>query len=172
MAEHIGISEVNLLHIYGVAKKCYQIAKEEGFDESFCRKMYMIGWCYNVGSEFTEVKEKQSNISAEMFRNLVNMSIILFGEMPDAMQKSYNAIHSAYNAIRQHGKYMDNMTDEWRILSIADMLIDNKGAEVEVTTRLDELKKIYGEYSDQYLTACNICFKLGLTADNLVSLTT
>ena len=35
MSKYIGISENKLKHSIGVARKCYQIAKNEGFDKGF-----------------------------------------------------------------------------------------------------------------------------------------
>ena len=69
-----------------------------------------------------------------------------------------------------HGKYViENETDEWKILNMADMLIDSKGNEVTVCQRLDDIKDKYGEHSNQYLTACDICYLIGLTTVNLAA---
>ncbi len=78
----------------------------------------------------------------------------------------------SYKAIVEHGKYPSEKTEEYIILNQADMLIDSDGAEVDVMTRLDGIKDRYGEHSDQYLTACDICYSIGLIAINLASLTT
>lgn len=47
------------------------------------------------------------------------------------------------------------------------MLIDSDGAEVSVMTRLEGIEDRYGEHSDQYLTACDVCYNIGLTSVNL-----
>ena len=78
----------------------------------------------------------------------------------------------SYKAIVEHGKYPSEKTEEYIILNQADMLINSYGEEVDVMTRLDDIKDRYGEHSDQYLTACDICCSIGLTATNLASLTT
>ena len=66
MGDNIGISDDRLHHILGIARKWYKIAKEEGFDAEFCRRMFMIGWCHDVGYEFIKTQETHANMSAEM----------------------------------------------------------------------------------------------------------
>ena len=56
---------------------------------------------------------------------------------------------------------------EWLILNTADMTIDSKGNKVAVTQRLQDIKERYGEQSNQYLTACDVAYTIGLTAVNL-----
>ncbi len=41
MQDYIGISEDRLHHIYAVAKKAYNIAKERGHSEDFARQMFI-----------------------------------------------------------------------------------------------------------------------------------
>ena len=65
-----------------------------------------------------------------------------------------------------NGRYTEEKTEGYVILNMADMLVDSKGNEVFVSKRLDDIKDRYGEYSDQYLTACDVCFRIGLTAEN------
>lgn len=145
----IGISEDRLHHIIGVARKAYFIAKEMGYDENFARRMWMIGWNHDAGYEFSEKQSEHPDVGAEMLMQLMG---------------SYD---ESYHAIGKHGHYTENETPEWKILNMADMLIDSKGNEVTVSQRLDDIKERYGEHSDQYLTACDICYRIGLTAVNL-----
>ncbi len=70
-------------------------------------------------------------------------------------------------AILKHGKYPIDETEEWIILNQADMQVDLKGNEVSVMRRLDDIKERYGEFSDEYLTSCDICYRINLTAVNL-----
>ena len=165
MSKYIGISENKLKHSIGVARKCYQIAKNEGFDEIFCRKMFMIGWCHDVGYEFSETHSEHPDISAEMFSCMISDDTVSY---VDADHKEVSDTpHKTYNAIKEHGIYTENKTDEWRILNMADMQINHKGKEVDVVTRLNGIKNRYGEHSEQYLTACDICYQIGLTETNL-----
>lgn len=149
--KYIGISEDRLHHILGVARKAYSIAKEMGYDEIFARKMFMIGWNHDVGYEFSEKQSEHPDISAEMLMYLMG---------------SYD---ESYHAIEKHGRYTDNESVEWKILNMADMQVDADGTEVDVMTRLNGIKSRYGEHSDQYLTACDICYRIGLTAVNLAA---
>ena len=41
---YIGISEDRLHHMLGVARECYKLAQDMGYNEDFCRRMFMIGW--------------------------------------------------------------------------------------------------------------------------------
>lgn len=141
-----GISTDRLFHILAVARKAYALSKSLGYDEAFARKLFMLGWLHDVGYEFNS----KSNHAEESY-NLVNLLV------EDSI---------AIKAIKEHGKYPSDFSDEYKILNMADMLVDSKGNEVDVTYRLNEIKEKYGEHSDEYLTSCDICFRLGLTAIN------
>jgi len=164
MSEYIGISENKLHHILGVARKCYKIAKEEGYDEDFCRKMFMIGWNHDVGYEFAKTPKEHPEISSEMIHQMIYVNDTY--DMRISLKTDY--------AIYYHGKYPNEDIEknaEWRILNLADMQVDSKGNEVNVIDRLNDIKERYGEHSDQYLTSCDICYRIGLTATNLAALT-
>ncbi len=150
MSDYLGISENKLHHILGVARKAYRIAKDNGHDWEFCRKCFMLGWIHDVSYEFSEKAKEHPENSVEL------LSLICDNIDP-----------KSYEAIKKHGKYVSEMTEEYQILNMADMLIDTKGQEVDVMVRLEDIKARYGEYSDQYLTACDNCYRLGLTAVNI-----
>lgn len=150
----IGISENRLHHILDVARKAYKIAKDMGFEEDFCRRCFMLGWIHDVGYEFAENQSEHPDISAKMLL-LINEDTVA-----SDLKKPF------YKAIKEHGKYPSEMTEEYRILNMADMLVDSKGNEVTVSQRLEDIKNRYGEHSNQYLTACDICYRIGLTAIN------
>lgn len=152
MTEYIGISEDRLHHMIGVARKAYSIAKDMGYDENFSRKMFMIGFNHDVGYEFSTKQSEHADVSADMLSQIINCD------------------NECCHAIKKHGKYTANKTIEWRILNMSDMLVDSKGKEVNVMERLDDIKKRYGQYSDQYLTACDICYQVGLTTVNLAAM--
>lgn len=145
--DNYGIPTDRLFHILAVARKAYSLSKSLGYDEKFARKLFMMGWIHDVGYEF-----ENSSCHGEESFNLIN-SIV-----DDVV---------AIRAIKEHGKYCSELTDEYRILNMADMLIDSGGNEVTVPQRLDDIKDRYGDHSDQYLTACDICYRIGLTAVNL-----
>ena len=153
--KYIGISDDRLHHILGVARKCYKIAKEEGFDEDFCRKMFMIGWNHDVGYEFSKIQTEHPKISSVLLHQMMYFKTINDISVP--LKTNY--------AIYYHGKIPDEsimFNDEWRILNIADMTIDSKGNEVSVDKRLEEIKERYKEDSKQYTDAINICKELKL----------
>lgn len=154
MSEFIGISEDRLHHILGVARECYQIAKNMTKDETFCRRMFMIGWNHDVGYEFSEKQEEHPIISEEMLNTL-------------KISKA-NTGQRVCHAIKKHGQYTDLKTIEWKILNIADLTIDSKGNKVDVMQRLEDIKYRYGEYSNQYLTACDIAVQVGLIDRNSI----
>ena len=142
--EYIGITEDKLHHIIGVARKAYQIAKSMGKDEAFCRRCFMLGYLHDVGYEFSSKPHQHPDISAKL---LLDIGI---------------PANSFYDTIKNHGRCVSDMSDEYIILNMADMLIDAKGREVNVSERLEDIKKRYGRYSNQYLTACAICLRIGL----------
>jgi HD superfamily phosphodiesterase len=110
--------------------------------------MFTLGWLHDIGYEFSEKYKGHPSVSADLLRSI---------GLPEG---------AALQAIEKHGHYVENKTDEWRILNMADMLIDSKGNPVTPTERLDGIKERYGEHSDQYLTACDICYQTGLTSVN------
>ena len=60
MGKYIGISDNRLRHSIGVARKAYQIAKDMGKDEDFCRKMFMLGYIHDIGYEFSKTQSEHS----------------------------------------------------------------------------------------------------------------
>ena len=154
--KYIGISEDRLHHILGVARKAYEIAKDMGYDECFCRRCFMLGWLHDVGYEFSEKQSEHSYVSEELLRSLSS----------EPCNKEWA---NALSAIRKHGAYTENETAEWKILNMADMQIDSQGNEVNVSQRLEDIRNRYGEHSNQYLTACDICYRIGLTPINLAT---
>ncbi len=165
--DYIGISENRLHHILGVARKAYSLAKEMGYNENFARRMFMLGWNHDVGYEFSKAPEEHPDVGAEMLRNLINGNTMLLDEMD--FTKMSVASWTAYDAIKKHSKYTESETTEWKILSMADLLVNSKGEEVSVSGRLEDIKNRYGEHSDQYLTACDIAYRVGLTAVNFAA---
>lgn len=152
---YIGITEDRLHHIIGVARKCYSLAKEQGYNEDFCRKMWMIGWNHDVGYEFSETQEEHPEVSSEMIHQLIYSKIIYDQQLP--AKTNY--------AVFYHSQITDDSllcNPEWVILSAADLLIDSKGNEVNVGTRLNDIKNRYGVESKQFYAACDIAVRLGL----------
>ena len=152
--KYIGISENRLRHSIGVARKAYNLSKEMGYAEEFARRMFMLGYIHDIGYEFSTKQEEHPAKSAELLS-------LLAGGINNPITDN------EVNAIREHGQYPVHNTLEYKILNMADMLVNSKGEEVSVSQRLEDIKERYGEHSDQYLTACDICYFIGLTPINL-----
>ena len=155
--DFIGISEDRLHHIIGVARKAYKIAKEEGNDENFCRKMFMLGWIHDVGYEFSLTQEEHAAIPSELLYQLYAYNCKDIYGADVSIKTNY--------AMCYHGRCPDESlkyNKEWRILTTADMLVDGKGKEVSAFDRLEDIKERYGENSEQYLIAHDTCQIIGL----------
>lgn len=155
MNKYIGISEDRLHHILSVAKECYEIAKSEGFNENFCRKMFMIGWNHDIGYEFSKTQIEHPKISSELIHQLLCFKTIYDTTIPPKTN----------HAIYYHGQLPDEsllFNDEWRILNIADLTIDSKGNKVGIRKRLEDIKNRYGKHSNQYIMASELAVKIGL----------
>lgn len=150
MSGFIGISEDRVHHILGVARECYRIAKDKGYDEDFCRRMWMIGWNHDVGYEFSEKQSEHPYISESLLK-LIN---VRSGNI-----ESSKVLHS----IRKHGLNTNTKSAEWIILNMADLTIDDKGNKVDILKRLEGIKQRYDKDSNQYLTACDVAYDVGLT---------
>ena len=146
MEDYIGISEDRLHHILGVARKAYKIAKEEGFDEDFARKMFMIGWLHDIGYEFSKEPDNHAEESANLLLGIL-----------DAIYIKEDVVR----AILEHGHIKRRKTDEWRILNMADMQVNSKGEEVTFDERLKDIKERYGEDSEPYKNSCDLCYIIG-----------
>ena len=148
MENYIGISDKRLRHSLGVARKAYKIAKADGYEESYCRRMFMLGFVHDVGYEFAKNPEEHPDVGADMLKQLAE-------DCEDAIL-----------AIKEHGQMSAEKTDEWRILNMADMLTNSDGRDVDATTRLNDIKARYGKHSKQYLMACEICHQTMLLKSN------
>lgn len=133
----IGISEDRLHHIIGVARECYNISKELGRPETFCRKMFTIGWNHDIGYEFVEDSKQHAGKSEDMLK-LIGLTGL-----------DYDSQRTRH-AIRSHGRTSRVNSMEWYILNKADMTIDNCGNKVTYEERLNNIKERYGEDSTEY----------------------
>ena len=133
----------------GVARKAYAISKAQGYNEEFARHMFLLGWMHDVGYEFAESKEQHSHISAQMY-------LLLTKNEPDI----------AYRAIKERGRLPELPTEEWKILTMADMLTDSNGNEVSAEARLSGIRQRYGMQSEEYKTSCEVCKQIGLVDKN------
>lgn len=136
-----GITENKLFHILGVARKCYELAKSKGWSEEYSRRMFMLGWCHDIGYEF-ELSPFHGIISA------------------DLIDKAFNKKESI---IAEHGNPdLDISDEEAYILNVADILVGPDGKECTAEYRIEEIKSRYGECSQQYKNAIMLAKKLKL----------
>ncbi len=143
--KYLGISEHRLHHLLGVAKKCYQLAKERGHDEEFCRKMFLLGFIHDIGFEFSGSTKVHEEISAQMLQYL-------------GLDENSNEVQ----AVKHHNSFLSRGNEEWLILVEADMTTDNEGNPISVMARLDSIQDIYGDYSEEYEYACELCAQVGI----------
>ena len=153
MDNYIGISENKMKHCLGVARKCYQIAKNRNYDEIFCRKMFMLGYVHDIGYEFSDEIEGHGCIAAGIIESL-GVSDYAF-----------------VSAIKFHGYKLDDSlpvkrTKELEILIEADLSVDHMGSEVNPSDRLLSIGFRYGTESKQYKNAKYNALALGLVEDS------
>lgn len=141
-----GITEYRLKHMLGVARRCYEIALENGYDEHTARKLFLVGYLHDIGYEFSETGENHADISNQMI-------ISLFGV--------------ENKAIKEHGQLNKDLNNiELRILNIADLTVDSFGNKCTVYNRLLDIKNRYGKESKAYQTALDLAKQLKLVADD------
>lgn len=130
------ISEGRMKHILTVARQCYSIAKEKGYDEDYARKMFAVGFLHDIGYEFAE-NDTHGETGASI--------AVLIGVDPEVVE-----------AIRKHGKENDGSVI-LSILNEADMMTDGKGNAVGIEERLKDIKERYGETSPVYEKCLELC---------------
>lgn len=145
----IGISDDKMKHILEVARECYRIAQDRGFDDEFCERMFMLGWIHDVGYEFAE-EANEHGVYSELLMRRIGVSA--------TNMNSSKALH----CVRTHGHVTNTISTEWVILNTADLTVNSKGEHVSVYKRLEDIKARYGEDSTQYISSCEVAKKCGL----------
>lgn len=147
---YIGISDNRMKHSLMVARRCLEIAREQGLNERQCRLMFLMGYLHDIGYEFSEQASSHPRIGADLLTDagLNERSDIVF-------------------AIKYHGRIPPQETVAWRILNMADYTVDRWGNVVSAKERLEDIKQRYGPMSRQYLTAVDICKRIGLAEASL-----
>ena len=70
-SKYIGISEHRLDHTIAVARKCYDLAKNEyDMSEMDARKMFLMGFLHDMGYEFSENTEEHPGIVSDILNSL------------------------------------------------------------------------------------------------------
>jgi len=142
-----GISEDYLKYILKLARKCYEVAESRGHDPEFCKKMWMIGWCCNVSTEFSFDYEVcgQEQGSVELCTTLLDYY--------------HNNTSNSLQAIRFNGKSVECETEEWIILNMATILTKMDDCNFSIQEMLDTVEMNFGFNSTQYFVTYYIVTK-------------
>ena len=147
------ITENRLKHMLGVARKSYQIAKEEyGFDEVKARQVFLLGLIHDVGYEFVEEPVRHPHEGFQILDSLSDDEFIAF--------KQALLRHGNPDALRKEDTFD-------MILNKADMHVDYDGREVSVKERLDNVAKRFGADSEPYLDSIKCCKILEIMPEEL-----
>ena len=165
---YIGISEDNLKHMLGVARKAYALCKDFGLDEDYARHMFVLGYNHDIGYEFSETPEDHFLQSLRLLDN----GVAYYREGKINRNFDGGLARPAATAVgycssvigKDTGAFISDL--DWVILTIADLTIDNKGIEISVTDRLVELKNQYGADSGIFKGAHKASFHAGLLSEN------
>ena len=136
------MTDERMAHSVSVARLAYTIAKEKyGKSEDFARKMWVTGYCHDMGYEFAEDPKDHPLVSDEGI-------FLAFG--------------GDSKAIRLHGQPVPQDFDELRILNEADLRVDGKGKVVSVEERLFDSAQRHGATSEPYRNSLWVAQELGL----------
>jgi predicted hydrolase (HD superfamily) len=136
------IKEGRARHILGVARKCYDIAKEEFPErgEEYAEMMFLLGYLHDVGYEF-DGEEPHRVVGERMLRSI-------------------GADEETVWLVRHHGEPEYKMTDESYILNKADLSIDTAGRPVTIEERVADKAKRKGSDSVVYKNAVKMAEKI------------
>lgn len=147
----MGMSVERMMHNVEVARKCYDIAKRDGYPETFCKKMWMIGYIHDVGYEFTSDYTKHAAMTMEVLNAF------------DPVFNDSCALHSlALHDKANPGSTVNSV--EWRILCTANLTTNTNGQTIDASVRIHDLLECYGELSPEYRSALKTAQQLGLVA--------
>lgn len=128
-----------LKHSYAVANKMIELGKEKSLSEIELQELFLLGYLHDIGYEFGT--NENHNVKGG---NLLKESNYKYWQ-----EVYYHGIpNSEYKSL-----YLD-------ILNTADMMIDKYGNDVGFDKRLEDIKKIYGEDSIQYINCLKIINEL------------
>lgn len=143
MSKKFGISDDRLKHMLGVARKSYEIAKNEyNLDEEKARQLFLLGFIHDIGYEFTEDPVKHPSEGFKILDSLIKDN---FKDFNQAMLR-----HGNPDSLRK-----ENIFDI--ILNKADMHVDYDGQDVSVKKRLDNVIMRFGKDSKQYKDSVKCC---------------
>lgn len=142
LAEHV------TRHSIGVAEFMSEYAETHPDLKADPAKYYVLGLLHDIGKLFPGDPDPDN--PKNEYKNHAAKGAALMEDMG----------FSYYKEIKHHGhpenKYFSTA---WLILNLADMSINGKGEKVPINTRIQNIKKRYGDNSEQYEHAKEI-FKI------------
>lgn len=147
------LSEDKVNHMLGVARLCYALALNKyKQSEQFCKKMWLIGYCHDIGYEFVRDLMPDTNRHASVAEDII--------------WSTFGGSSKAALAISEHGKKTSQDYLELRILNEADLLVDGTGRMITIEERLQDLRVRYGEQSPEYRNSSWLAQELGLLMED------
>lgn len=134
-----------LKHSLGVARRCQEIAREQGLGLSD-KRYFTLGLLHDIGYEFSD-NEGHAEMSADMISEI-----------------AVCGLSEELKAIKDHGKPIPfkEQSNSLRILNQADMETSPTGERVTATQRLEDIAQRHGKDSKAYKTSLFLCQELKL----------
>ena len=133
---YVGLSDSKMKHMAVVAEQCYLIARDyyKIEEETVLQSSYLTGWLHDVGYAFSGLKG--SSAHEEIGARLPLVKDTTIGE-----------------AIRTHGKALEDFSFYSVILRAADLSVNTKGEVIGPEKRIKDIGQRYGEDSSNYKVA-------------------
>ena len=167
----IGIVKERVEHIVWVARRCAELAKERGYDQSMQEQAFLMGWNHDIGYEWCDLPEGHAKKGAGVIR--ASYGKLYEKEYPEIVEFLRTVDFVWWKEIMVHGypkihprrmidgkPYMSEMLD---ILNIADITTLQGGQYCTAQERLDDLlKRGYLPESEKYKNMYQLCKELNL----------
>lgn len=129
------ISENKIKHILNVARRCKEIAKEQGLPESEQNACFIMGFLHDIGYDNLSEGEEVENHPERSY---------------EMIQDGLKYIDEISNAIRNHGMKYKDLTVFDKILNTADLQVNFYGERVSCEERLKDIASRHGEDTIHY----------------------
>lgn len=129
------ISENKIKHILNVARRCKEIAKEQGLPESEQNACFIMGFLHDIGYDNLSEGEEVENHPERSY---------------EMIQDGLKYIDEISSAIRNHGMKYEDLTVFDKILNTADLQINFYGERVSCEERLKDIASRHGEGTIHY----------------------
>ena len=126
-------------HCYSVGKQMYEQAKKMGYDENFCRDMFVLGNIHDIGYELDGSVEGHGTVLSECLKDSYKYSKEL--RYHSDFQKEYDSI-------------------PMRLLYFGDMTVDGQGNRCTFEERLKDIAIRHGENTEEYRVSKDLALYL------------